>query len=364
MDSDSGQTQQTPTYFPPQIQVEPAALAFGTYNPNLPLIQQPTIYLTIRNTGGATLMGRLVPQVSWLIVNPSLFKLKAGETSQHAIQISTGAPQQVNQKEHFEPNSLIITSNAGPTGLNVSYTLDFNRRPYSPMQMDLTPKNRGSFARKFFPLIAVGLFLLLAFFGVRALLFPSDHPQVAQVSREELLTQGAQTIMASSALSTETPEPEDAIVRLATATSMSLFGSLVTETPDLTATAFRPTFTPWPTGEYESAESLITRFFEYLAAGYYPTAWDLLSRDYQEECCSALGTDPYYIFSRDWSAVSDIRLVSAFLQEYDMNPAPVLVRYQYRDEEDELQEFTHMYWVVVDDEQTGLLINAVDPLQD
>mgnify|MGYP001554392996 CR=1 FL=1 len=32
--------------------------------------------------------------------------------------------------------------------------------------------------------------------------------------------------------------------------------------------------------------------------------------------------------------------------------------------DDELQEFTHMYWVQVNEDQTGLLIGAVDQLQD
>lgn len=361
---DNSTTQQTPAYSPPQIQVEPNRLSFGAYNPNLPLIQQPTIRLTVRNVGGSMLTGRLVPQVSWLIVNPQLFKLKAGESGQHVVQISTGAPQQVNRDQHFLANALVITSNAGPTGLDVSYTLDFNRKPYTPLQMDLTPRNRGNFAHKVLPFLAVGLFLLLAFFGMRFMLEPSPPPGLASISREELLTQGAQTIMASSGLITDTPEPEAAIVRQATATSMSLFEPLTTDTPDLTKTAFLPTFTPWPTDQFVSPEVIVNRYFEELIIGNYQAAWNFLTRAYQEECCTALGTDPYYIFSRDWSAVTEIKLVSAYLQEYALNPAPVLVRYQYRNAEDELQEFTHMYWVVVNEDQTGLLISAVDPLQD
>jgi hypothetical protein len=247
--------------------------------------------------------------------------------------------------------------------MDVSYTLDFNRKPYTPLQMDLTPKNRGVFSHKVLPLLSVGLFLLLAFLGMRFLMVPSSLSEPPSVSREELLTQGAQTIMASRGLITDTPEPEAAIVRQATATSMSLFEPLTTDTPDLTATAFLPTYTPWPTDQFVSPEVVVNLYFEQLINGNYQAAWNLLTRSYQEECCTALGTDPYYIFSRDWSAVSDIKLVSAFLQEYAMNPAPVLVLYQYRNADDELQEFTHMYWVVVNEDQTGLLISAVDQLQ-
>jgi hypothetical protein len=337
-------------------------LAFGAYNPNFPLIQQPTIRLTIRNIGGGILTGRLVPQVSWLIANPLFFKLKAGESSQHVIQISTGAPQQVNLEQHQFSNSIIITSNAGPTGLDVSYSLNFNSRPYTPQQMNLTPRTRLGLSRRVLPMIMIVLFIAMSFIGMRFLLNPAGES--ASFTREELLTQGAQTVFASSGLLTDTPEPEAAIVRQNTPTSMSLFEPLTTDTPDLTATAYRPTFTPWPTDQFVNPEVIVNSYFSALTNADYQSAWDFLTREYQEECCTALGTDPYYIFARDWSAVSEIKLVSAYLQEYVLNPAPVLVLYQYRNADDELQEFTQMFWLVVNEDQTGLLINAVDSLQD
>ena len=362
MDANSRNTQQSPIYVPPQIQVEPELLAFGSYNPNLPLIQQPTIQLTVRNIGGGILTGRLVPQVSWLIVNPLSFKLKAGESSSHVIQISTGAPQQLNKAMHEFKNRIVITSNAGPTGLDVKYSLDFNRRPYASKQLNLTPRVRTHPLKRFWSILLIILFVGMALIGTRFLLNPEGGLEESEYERETLFTQGAQTVLASNGLLTDTPEPEAAIVRQATETSSSLFSPLTTDTPDLTATAYQPTFTPWPTGEYVNPEVIVTSYFSALTNGDYQSAWNFLTRDYQEECCTALGTDPYYIFSRDWAAVSEIQLVSAFLQEYDRNPAPVLVLYQYRNADNDLQEFTQMFWIIVDDDQTGLMINEVDDL--
>ncbi len=363
MASNSPLNQPTPVYIPPRIQVDPAILSFGAYNPNHPLIQQPTIQLTIRNVGGGTLTGRLVPQVSWLMINPLFFKLKGGESSQHSIQISTGAPQQLNQQFHRFRNSLVITSNAGPTGLDVEYALDFNRQAYLPRQMNLTPRTARKPARQLLPGLLVIVFMVMALIGMRFLLHQNGDAQEASLDREILLTQGAQTIYAGSVLTTDTPQPDAAILRQSTATSMSLFEPLTTDTPDLTATAYQPTFTPWPTDFAVNPEVIVNSYFAALANQDYQSAWKFLSRDYQEVCCTALGTDPYYIFVRDWSAVSDIKLVSAYLQEYGLNPAPVLVLYQYRNSDNELQEFTQMFWLVVNEEQTGLIINQVDPLQ-
>ncbi|MEE4195664.1 MAG: hypothetical protein V2J07_10745 [Anaerolineae bacterium] len=363
MESNTPAAQPTPVYIPPRIQVDPGILSFGAYNPNFPLIQQPTIQLTIRNVGGGTLTGRLVPQVSWMMINPLFFKLKGGESSQHSIQISTGAPQQLNQQLHRFRNCLVITSNAGPTGLDVEYSLDFNRQTYLPKQMNLTPRTAKKTARQFLPGLLVILFIVMALIGMRFLLQQNSDTQEASINREVLLTQGAETIYVGISLITDTPMPGAAILRQSTATSMSLFDPLTTDTPDLTATADQPTFTPWPTDFAVNPEVIVNSYFAALINGDYQSAWNFLTRDYQEECCTALGTDPYYIFVRDWSAVSDIKLVSAFLQEYGRNPAPVMVLYQYRNSENELQEFTQMFWLVVNEEQTGLLINQVDPLQ-
>ena len=344
------------------MQVEPEVLAFGAYNPNLPLIQQPTIQLTVRNVGGGILTGRLVPQASWLIINPLMIRLKSGESSQHIIQMSTGAPQQLNKSLHEFKNSVVITSNAGPAGLDVRYSLDFNRQANIPQQMNLTPRIRNQSSKRLLPLLLIAAFIVMALVGMRFLLNSGSNSTQADNEREALLTAGAQTVFASNGLITDTPEPEAAIVRQATETSSSLFSPLTTDTPDLTATAYQPTFTPWPTGEFVNPEVIVNSYFSALTNGDYQSAWNFLTREYQEVCCTALGTDPYYIFSRDWSAVSEIKLVSAFLQEYGINPAPVLVLFQFRNAENELKEITQMFWLVVDDEQTTLLINAVEDL--
>jgi hypothetical protein len=362
MDTPTSTTQQMPSYQPPMMVIEPEVLAFGVYNPNLPLLQQPIIRLKVRNTGGSTLTGRVVPQVSWLIINPMLFKLKPGESCELSIQLSTGAPQQLNKEEHFFANAMLLVTNAGPRGLDASYTLDFAKRSFSPAQMNFTPKKPDVFTAKILPMAAVGLFFVLVLLGGRYLLFPPGEAAMALSDNNTMMTVEAQNMLDREAEAESTAEPVSVIVRQATPTSLSLFEPLVTELPDLTATAFQPTFTPFPADQFENPEALVTRYFSRLSDGDYQSAWQLLTRNYQETCCTALGTDPYYIFLRDWSAYQSVSLASAFLQEYDLNPAPVMVRYQVVDEDGEREERLHLYWVVVNEEGTGLLIDMVDDL--
>ena len=362
METPTSTTQQMPAFQPPEMTIEPEELAFGVYNPNLPLLQQPIIRLKVRNTGRSTLTGRVVPQVSWLIINPMLFKTKPGETAELSIQLSTGAPQQLNKEKHVFPNAMLLATNAGPRGLDASYTLDFAKRPYTPAQMNFTPKKLDVFTSKILPLAAVGLFLVLVFLGVRYLFFPPGDGVTALSDSNNLMTAEAQSFEGTEAAMEATIEPASVIVRQATPTSLSLFEPLVTELPDLTATAYQPTFTPFPADQFENPEVLVTRYFASLSEGDYQRAWLLLTRTYQESCCTALGTDPYFIFLRDWSAYQSVSLASAFLQEYDMNPAPVMVRYQVVDGDGEREERLHLYWVVVNAEGTGLLIDTVDDL--
>lgn len=362
MDAPTSTTQQIPAYQPPVMVIEPEELAFGAYNPNLPLLQQPIIRLKVRNTGGSILTGRVVPQVSWLITNPMLFKLKPGEGCELSIELSTGAPQQLNKEEHSVRNAMLLATNAGPRGLDASYTLDFAKRPFTPAQMNFTPKRPDVFTTKILPIAAVGLFLVLVLLGVRYLFFPPGDDPLMLSDSDTLMTAEAEGMQAMGAEEESTAEPASVIVRQATPTTLSLFEPLVTEMPDLTATAYQPTFTPFPADQFENPEALVTRYFTGLSDGDFQRAWQLLTRNYQETCCTALGTDPYYIFLRDWSAYQSVTLVSAFLQEYDLNPAPVMVRYQVVNSDGEREERLHLYWVVVNEEGTGLLIDIVDDL--
>jgi hypothetical protein len=362
METPTSTTQQMPPYQPPMMAIEPEELAFGVYNPNLPLLQQPIIRLKVRNTGGSTLTGRVVPQVSWLIINPMLFKLKPGEASELSIQLSTGAPQQLNKEEHSFPNAMLLATNAGPRGLDASYTLDYARRIFTPAQMNFTPKKPDVFTAKILPMVAVGMFFVLVLLGVRYLFFPPGDSPTALSDSNSLMTAEVKSVEEMDTAMEATAEPASVIVRQSTPTTLSLFDPLVTELPDLTATAYQPTFTPFPADQFENPETLVTRYFASLSDSDYQRAWQLLTRNYQETCCTALGTDPYYIFLRDWSAFQSVTLASAFLQEYDLNPAPVMVRYQVVDGDGEREERLHLYWVVVNEEGTGLLIDLVDDL--
>ena len=360
-------TQPTNGYVPPVISIDPEMLNFGDYNPNIPLLQQPFIILSIRNQGGGLLTGRIITQVSWLIINPIQFKCKAGETSEHALQLSTGAPQNWNQQQHKVSHAVIISSNAGAASLDVQYSVNLEKKSFAPSRVNLQPRYDTFLQNKILVPIAILVFLiLLTLAGIN--LFGIANPfSVAEVSREELLTQGAQTIFAEMNETTGTPEPENELntnlLRPATATSLSLFAPLKTETPDLTATAFQPTFTPWPLEAFDHPEAFVKSYFQKLTEGNFQESWKMLTRDYQEECCSALGTDPYYIYARDWEEVEKVTLITAYLQDYVLNPAPVQVRYQIKMSNEEPVEFTAFFWLIVDESETGLLIDNIDVLE-
>lgn len=367
-DEQTQNTQQISSgYLPPVLGFEPGTLDFGTYNPRIPLLQQPFITLRIRNTGGSRLTGRLIPQVSWLILNPIEINCAPGETSEHAIQLSTGAPQNWNQQNHHHPHAVIISSNAGPAALDVSYTLDLEKQAFSPANLNLNPKDNTHFHTQFlFPLAGI-FFLIMIIFGLRNLFGGETPAERAAIERAQYLTQGAQTVMAQLGGATETMAPGQSgalTAGEATPTSLSLFAPLTTDTPDLTATAFQPTFTPWATDTFPNPEVFIQDYFKLLSEGNTTASWKMLSRTYQVECCTALGTDPYYIYARDWEEVETVTLVSAFLQEYDRNPAPVQVRYQIKKYDEQVQEFTAMFWLIADDNLTTLLIDVIDDLGD
>lgn len=354
-------------YVPPVISIDPETLNFGDYNPNIPLLQQPFIILRIRNQGGGLLTGRIISQVSWLIINPIEFKCKAGETSEHALQLSTGAPQNWNQQQHKVSHAVIISSNAGAASLDVQYSVNLEKKNFAPSRINLQPRYDTFLQNKILVPISIFIFLLLiTLVGIN--LFGVANPfSVAKVSREELLTQGAQTVFAGMNETTGTPEPANEMntnqMRPATATSLSLFAPLKTETPDLTATAFQPTFTPWPLEAFNHPEAVIKTYFKKLTEGNFHESWKMLTRDYQEACCSALGTDPYYIYARDWEEVEKVTLITAYLQLYDLNPAPVQVRYQVEMPNEDPIEFTAIFWLIVDGSQTGLLIDTIDILE-
>ncbi|NSW52872.1 MAG: hypothetical protein HPY85_10235 [Anaerolineae bacterium] len=353
-------------YISPVLEFDPKQLDFGAYNPNHALLQQPTILLHIRNAGGSTLTGRLIPQVSWLIINKIQFNCAPGETSEHALQISTGAPQNWNETGHHVRHAVVISSNAGAAALDAAYTLNFHKQVYSPAQLKLTPRDPSRIHTRFlFPLAGV-FFLIMIFLGLRNLFGAPTPREQAGIERDQLLTQGAQTMMAQAGGTETVSSAFSGALGMdqGTPTSQSLFAPLTTDTPDLTATAFQPTFTPWPAEAYPNPEVFVQEYFALLAERNYNTSWDMLSRRYQEECCTALGTDPYYIYARDWDEVETISLITAYLQEYDRNPAPVQVRYQLKKVDEQAQEFTAMVWLIADEARGTLLIDVIDNLAD
>ncbi|MBN2046256.1 MAG: hypothetical protein JW750_00325 [Anaerolineaceae bacterium] len=362
MENDSNHKQTIIKNGPPVLSVEPGALDFGEYNANIPLLQQPYIHVRIRNTGGGLLTGRIIPQVSWLIANPITFKCEAGEISDHYLQLSTGAPQNWNSKEHRFKHVLIISSNAGAASLDAAYDLNEERKTPTRQTMRLEPKAQLVLQTKVLVPAAVIIFGIFMFLGAYNLIRSGTADDVDM--RREVMTQSAQTMEAEVASAEKTFTAQNAALayELApTPTSLSLFNPAETATPDLTATALSPTYTPWVFEDFPNPEQFIYDYIALLQAKDFRASWELMSLNYQETY-SQLGADSYVFFMSEWEEVESVEVISAYLQSWDLNPAPVLVRLKVKKIDQDPVELTQMYYLITNTAGDNLLIDSMEEL--
>ena len=323
----------------PVLKVYPELLEFGKYHPNAPLTQQPVIKVKVTNEGAGTLSGRLVPMVSWLIPFPIEFCCQAGESSQHTIRISTGAPYEANRSTYDFDEVLLVTSNSGEHWYSSTYQL---------AGRNIVPV-RSSPIWLFIPFSLLVLAAIIFFFVLR----PTSNPSIAQNQEaphiEMLFTQAAKTLFvqmtATAAL--QMPEAQQAVlIQLPSPQATSLFAPTAT-------------FTPWPFQEFTNPEILIQEYYLAVDRGDYATSWDMLSPAFQQSCCQLAGNDPFVIYTHFWDNVDKVEVRSAKLQAWDTNPAIVYVTlyYQYA-QGDSFEEF-RIFSLISDPVKKTLLIDQV-----
>jgi hypothetical protein len=292
--------------------------------------------LEVHNTGNGLLIGRVIPQFSWLIVSPVEFRLGSGEASHHLVTLSTGAPRGQNRRS-FSYNSLVVVSaNGGTRSLGGAY--------YST-QVANAPS-----------ILPAWSWFLLGFFSLLIFLFFLSRDMIAdwvakraqEQKVEALYTQGANTEIARLAAThvpegTATPEPP----------IFAPAAGVMTPTPEMTMT-----FTPWPRSKY-NIEQFIREYYATINSQDYEHAWGMLSKGFQSSCCKIGGNDPFLVYSSWWKEVHKVEVVSAYLQAWDKNPATVYVRLHYLYKNGKTGDLFQEFTLVSNEERQTLLIDLV-----
>ena len=326
----------------PLLEVWPESIDFGSFHPNAPLTEQPAIEITITTAGTGILQGRLVPAVSWLIPHPIAFVCKAGETSRHRIHLSTGAPTDSYRQAYSFEESLLVTSNGGEHWFSCAY---------QKSAQNIIP-NRSNLPWLLIPSILFAIAALIFFFAIRS---PGNDTLADLQAREEerIYTEAASTLfveMTTTAIfANAAPQGEPAAIVIALPTQEA--------TSEFDPTA---TFTPWPQQNFPNPEQFIRDYYQAINQGDYEKSWEMLSKDFQETCCQVAGNDPFVIYTHFWDNVEQITVLSAYLQDWNANPAEVYVSLEYQHSRGDTFEEFHPFYLIINPAGTNLLIDRVE----
>jgi hypothetical protein len=326
----------------PVLEVQPESIDFGNFHPNAPLTDQPAAEIIVTNTGTGILQGRLVPSVSWLIPQPIAFFCKPGESSRHRIHLSTGAPIDSYRQDYNFEEILLATSNAGEHWFSCSYHK--SKRSIVPGKPSMI-----------WLLIPAALLVVAAIIFIFAIRSPnSTNGAVPQAQEaERIFTEAAKTLYANMT-STAILAPATVVP----ATQASIIIPLPTQE---TTSEFDPTatFTPWPQQDLPNPEQFIKDYYQAVDQGDYAKSWGMLSAGFQETCCQVAGNDPFVIYTHFWDNVDSITVLSAYLQNWNTNPAEVYVTLEYQHSRGDTFEEFHVFYIVANPQGTDLLIDQV-----
>lgn len=326
----------------PEIQITPDCLDFGVFNPQLEPSKLPSAQLTITNTGTDILAGRIIPQVSWVKVIPAHFRLQSEESSQHIVRLEPQTPSSWQAKPYHIDFLLLVNSNAGTKVVAGTYRVHAQRLSRETETIRLW--------------IAIPLFILifgilLVFGWVTLSNFSSPNPSITQ-SIEALYTWGAATMLSKLTL---TPQFSEKILFAETASPMVIATLLSTEaTPQPTYT-----LTPWRREAYPNPEQFIRDYYTLLNKRNYERAWTMLSPAFQSSCCSIAGNDPFVVYSNWWNTIEKVEVLTAYLQDWNANPAPVYVTLRYTTRKGNVIETFNVFYLIADTRRQTLLIDQV-----
>jgi hypothetical protein len=329
----------------PELNVEPSQIAFGTFDPDIPLTEQPTFTLKISNKGGGVLKGRIILQVSWLIITSVEFECRSGETSEHLIRLGTGAPQSWNRQEYSFDNLITVDSNVGIRSIQGSYRIGLDG-------LEKRIKPGWGLVALAIPLIIVLTFLIWG----DVFQTPATAPTLSTAA-DEIFTQGAETVFARMSRTIESEAQQSSITPVITLFSPQTLETrgLSTGTPEIIIT-----FTPWPREQFPNPEEIIKDYYMEINHGRYEHSWPMLSKQFQEDCCSIGGNDPFLIYQNWWKYnVDRVEVVSAYLQEWDVNPAVVLVSLRFFYKNGDVEDAVYYYYLISDADRDTLLLDKV-----
>ncbi|MEJ5203016.1 MAG: hypothetical protein WHV66_12355 [Anaerolineales bacterium] len=322
----------------PEIQISSDCLDFGIFNPALEASELPTAQLAITNTGTGTLAGRIIPQVSWVKVSPTNFRLNSGESSQHTVHLEPQTPSSWQTKPYYVDFLLLINSNAGTKIVAGTYQVQIQKQSQG-----------GSFTWIW---VVIPLFILIAsIVFVFSQISSSSPDHFITQSVQMLYTQGAATVLAKLTLTP--PFPGIRLAQTPSPVAIITLSSLET-IPQAT-----PTLTPWQRDAYPNPEQFIRDYYNALNNRKYERAWTMLSPKFQSSCCSIAGNDPFVVYSNWWNTIEKVEVLTAYLQDWNANPAPVYVTLRYVTRKGNVLETFNVFYLIADPVRKTLLIDQV-----
>ncbi|NPV84865.1 MAG: hypothetical protein HPY45_02495 [Anaerolineae bacterium] len=324
---------------PETIQIEPYFLDFGKFDPNAPLTQLPSVQLKITNAGEDILTGQLLSRMSWLIISPVKFTCEQGATSTHSIQLSTGTPTPLNLKKYSYSDLVLISTNHGDFSIGGSFEIG-----------SMKPGEQVSLPWKY---ILLPVLLVIVIAALLYVLVVPRKPAPSQTTQIDLLyTYGAETVIVGL---THTSLAQPTLTSTSAFAVKAPFDTLsLSPIPDKTAT-----FTPFPPYEYPNPEQFVYEYYDALNKRDYEKAWSMLSIHFQRNCCEVGGNDPFIVYKSWWSRVEKVEVLSAYLQEYNANPARLNVALRYTYKDGKVTESLNIFWLIADSSRRTLLIYEV-----
>jgi hypothetical protein len=328
----------------PIISIAPAFLEFGRFDSKTPLTDLPSVSITIGNSGGSTLVGRLIAQVSWLIISPVEFRCQGGQSSIHRVQLSTGTPTPLNLHQYTFQNLILITSNGGDSALGGTYKIGpgtEKARPDIPWKIILIP------------VLMIGFLFLLVFGGMNIF---SRTPTPTPLDMAMLYTFGAETIIAKL-----TPEATPSGILSQQGTGNSFLTQIrSTEATPFLESVVTPTFTPWIRADFPNSEQFIRDYFKAVNNLDYNRSWAMLSTHFQQKCCDIGGNDPFNVYKSYWSSIQKVEILSVYLLDWNSNPARLNVSLRYYYKNGKTAESLFLYRLISDPVKKTLFIYEVE----
>lgn len=336
----------------PRLSASPTYLDFGIFDPENPAPDHGAIAITISNTGGGVLAGRINPQVVWVGVTPLTFRLASGESSTHWVKLKSTAPKSWKPQRFSADFLCLINSNGGSSLIGgVFIAAPGTGKKAHP------PQKAG---RIWIAIPALVLLFVAGLVAAGIWLRPgSIRVSPAVATRDAIFTQGAMTVMAQytipptstllpQMLSQSTPQPfpmDSMPVSLSSASPNPQFAE--------------PTFTPWPRSQLPNPEQFIRDYYSTINYENYEKSWAMLSPRFQQTCCAQAGNEPFVVYSSWWKTMKRVDVLSAYLQEWDTNPAVVNVALRYQTRDERTLDTVNVFMLIVSPDGRSLVIDEV-----